>query len=422
MANFIVNLEQNLGEISTLLGLNEWELQTASYAGISFFIVPSSWDSFNPFSAITKTTIDLLSPNIDPNQNLGFDTKLGLENIRDSQSKKLAIKRFPNYDGYFIRDNGSDGIIYEVVGLLIGPDYLTALQNIKQTMSIQKGKGSVFVHPVYGKLQNCFISNFNTLFNSTEWRAATFTMRIIQSGASSNKIIKPSLTKLASDALNLITSSIATFGRISAAIITAQGFLGRLGITNTGGQTIQATPAERAAQLSASVTTTQATLESATTIVYQQLAKPKLGITNYTFMNTPVNYNNLPTLFRYSAIQTDQFSALLQYYANSIGATIALYRTYGVDTIWSDDITALKQSLVQLDAFLATVLAQIANSYITYTLPSTYSVRQVFFYNGLDFNDWNLVQTFIEQNRGLILDLNVIPKGTSVYLPTSNIL
>ncbi len=421
MSNFVVNFEQDAGLISDILGINTWQLQTASFNGVSFFIVPASWESYNPFQTITKTATNYLAPNeADPNQNLAADTKLALRNIRDFRSKKLSIRRMPNFNGYFIRDNGADGIGYEMVCLIVGSDYLTGLQNIQNTVNDQSGSGFVFVHPVYGSLQNCYISNFTTLFQSTEWRAATFTMRIMQSGSISGLPVTPTAKSIAGNVLNVITASINDLGRIGADIELAQGFLGRMGLVSYGGQTVQQSPAVRAQQLSDAVKSNQAKLQAATTIVYQQLAKDKLGVTNYTYMNASIDYSNLPAMFRYSKVRTEQFSDLLQYYADSINETYQLYQRYGVDSIWSDNITALRSSLVQLDTFLASIVAKIDNTYKVYTLPADYSVRQVFFYNGLDFNNWNLIQTFFEQNKNIIQDFNIIKRNTSVTLPISN--
>lgn len=423
MSNFTLNLEQNASLVANILGLNQWQLQTASFANVSFFVVPSSWDQFNPFAPITNTATKLLSPNSDPNQNLSFDTILGMQNIRDSQSKKLSMRRLPNFDGFFIRDNGSDGIVYEMVSLIIGPDYLEAINNIQNAVNKQNGKGYDFVHPMYGKLQNCFISNIVRLFNSTEWRACTFTLRIVQSGSNSSKVTTPSLSSIASKTLNLINGSIAAFGKLSADIALSQGLLASVGIGSIGGaQQTTTSPQQRAQQLSNALNANKAKLEAATTLVYQQLAKPKLQVTNYAFLNATVDYNNLPSLFRYSAVRTQQFSTLLQYYADSIAATIDLYTLYGVDTIWSDNIALLKSSLVQLDNLLSTVLVKLNNTYRNYTLPANYSVRQIFFYNGLNFNDWNIVQTFIEQNQSRVNDLNIIPEGTIVSLPNIGVL
>lgn len=422
MSNFIVNFEQDAGLLSDILGINTWQLQTASFNGVSFFIVPASWESYNPFQTITKTATNYLAPNeSDPNQNLAADTKTSMQNIRDFRSKKLSIRRMPNFDGYFIRDNGADGIGYEMVCLIVGSDYLTGLQNIQNTVNDQNGKGFTFVHPVYGPLSGCYISTFTTLFQSSKWRAATFTMRIMQTGSVSGLPVTPSAKTIAGNVLNIITDSINDFGLIGAEILLAQGFLGRMGIIQYGGQTVQQSPSVRAQQLSDAIYSNQAKLQAATTVVYQQLAKDKLGVTNYTYMNTPVDYNNLPVMFRYSKVRTEQFGDLLQYYADSIAETYQLYQIYGVDSIWSDNITALRSSLVQLDTFLASVVAKIDNTYKAYTLPADYSVRQIFFYNGLDFNNWNLVQTFLEQNKNIIQDFNVIKRNTTVTLPVRNI-
>lgn len=420
MANFTLQLEQNASLVANVLGLNQWQLQTASFANISFFVVPSSWDQFNPFAPITNTAISLLNPSADPNQNLSFDTTLNMQNIRDSQSKKLSIRRLPNFDGFFIRDNGSDGIVYEMVGLIIGPDYLEAINNIQQAVNKQNGKGYDFVHPLYGKLQNCFVSNIVRLYNSSEWRACTFTLRIVQSGSNSSKPIQSSVSSIASKTLNLINGSIAAFGALSADIALSKGLLASIGIGSIGGNSTQqtTTPQQQAQQLSQAILSNRDKLQAATTLVYQQLAKPKLQVTNYTFQNATVDYNNLPSLFRYSSVRVPQFSTLLQYYADSIAATIDLYTLYGVDTVWSDNIALLKTSLVQLDNLLSTILVKVNNTYRNYTLPANYSVRQIFFYNGLDYNNWNLVQTFIEQNQAKLNDLNIIPEGTIVSVPT----
>ena len=187
---------------------------------------------------------------------------------------------------------------------------------------------------------------------------------------------------------------------------------------------LNATPSESTTGISAftisnniinSTNLTGQILNSATSLVYQQLIYKQ--VTNYNFANNVINYNNLPPMYRYAKIRTVQFDNLLQYYSNNVTDSINLYVQYGLDTIYSSDITTLKISLSQFNDLLKTILNQIEQTYTTYTVPYTMSFRTLFYLNGLDFNNSSLIQTLIESNINILEDLNVIPKNLVLTLP-----
>ena len=410
----------SLNQAANLLGVNNWQLQTAKFAGVSFFIVPNSWDKFNPLEPEFQIANQLFGDS-DPNSVLSSSTSLTMQNIKDSQNRKLAVYSLPNYDGFVINDQGMNGSVYEFTGLFIGDDYLTAIRNIETALSTQSSNGYEFIHPMCGALSSCYCQQFQFLYNYNEWKAATYNIRIVQELPRSITNTKTSITQILSKILSNINASINAINRISIDTQLVDSIINHNSIFNSS---LNATPSESTTGISAftisnniinSTNLTGQILNSATSLVYQQLIYKQ--VTNYNFANNVINYNNLPPMYRYAKIRTVQFDNLLQYYSNNVTDSINLYVQYGLDTIYSSDITTLKISLSQFNDLLKTILNQIEQTYTTYTVPYTMSFRTLFYLNGLDFNNSSLIQTLIESNINILEDLNVIPKNLVLTLP-----
>lgn len=421
-----ISVISSINQAANLLGVNNWQLQTAKFAGVSFFIVPNSWDKFNPLQPVFQVANQLFNDD-DPNDALSPDTSLTLQNIRDIQTRKLALYRLPNYNGFVVNDQGSDGVVYEFTGLFIGSDYLTAINNFRNAANQQSSTGFEFIHPIYGALQNCYCQQFNFIYNFNEWKAATFNIRIVQSKTLVITNLEVSITQILSQILSDINLSINSLNTIPSTLLLSRSIIN--GVTGgvSGNTTVSlmntpivlstnvATSTEISKLIGDSVSTTSQVLNATTSLVYQQLLFNQ--VTNYTFANNIIDYNNLPPIYRYATIKPAQFDNLLQYYSNNVDNSINLYIQYKLDTVFSSDILVLKQSLAQLDTLLKTILNQIEQTYTTYTLPYTMSYRTLFYLNGLSFNNSTLVQTFIDANINILQDLNVIYKDTIVILP-----
>jgi len=415
-----INITGQLGALSQIgkvFGLNEWELQTASFDGVSFFLVPSKLNiipGYSVYKNVSNYISSLKGTSKNDNNDLSSDTKLALNSISSSQTNKIAVYQLPNYDGFIINNQGSNGRIYNIDAIFIGDDYLTALNNFRKVVNIQKSDGASFVHPVDGILDNCYCLNLVETFKNDKWKAVVVSFQIIQKGT-----------------MNIVTPASSTFSKIlkgiSVALSTIQGIItainNAVNLINQAislfnqliGNNNNITPKQAQQNISSNLQKNSQQLNSITTLVYQQ-ASPK-GVTNYTFANQDVDYNNLPPMYRYSTLNTSQFNGLLQYYEDSIQNTINLYSQYGLDVIRSNDIFLLKNSLVQLDSLLKNILSQIEQTYTTYTVPFNMSIRMLFFLNGLDFNNINLTKTFINNNINNISDVNYILQNTVVTLP-----
>lgn len=412
-----------LNQAANLLGINNWQLQTAKFAGVSFFIVPSSLAKFNPLQPEIQI-INQIFNDSDTNDALSPNTALTMNNIKDIQTRKLSLYQLPNYDGFVINDKGSNGIIYECTGLFIGDDYLTAINNIQNTANTQSSTGYEFVHPIYGILNNCYCQQFQWVYNYNEWKAATYNIRIIQEGTRNVTNTKRSIPQILSQTLSDINLSINAINNLSSNILLANSIITniipKINLNNSANTQIlpnitSIDPSTISTNISVSTSSTAQILNSATTLVYQQLIYTQ--VSNYSFANAIVDYNNLPPMYRYATIKPIQFDNLLQYYAVNVDASINIYEQYGLDTIFNNDITTLKTSLSQFDTLLKTILSQIEQTFTTYTVPYTMSFRTLFFLNNLDFNNANLITTFIETNINVLNDLNVINKDIVLTLP-----
>ena len=408
-----INIQGNLNSVNklaNLLGINDWEIQTAKFAGVSFFIVPSSWEKIGALSTAFKVGNNLLN-NSNDNSSLALGTSLAMESVKDMQTKKLAIYQLPNYDGYVINDQGNNGGVYETVGLFVGEDYLTAINNFRNAALAQSSTGYEFIHPVYGALQNCYCLSVSATFKYDKWKAGFINIKIIQAGSLSIKNKKKSIAQIISQTLSAINTLYNDINNIPSLILLATSTIGDVFKNNNN----KSNPFKIAQSISISSSNTAQALKAATTLVYQQ--KLATQITNFNFANNTVDYNNLPQIYRYATIQTNQFANLLQYYSNIVNQTIAIYEINNLDVIFNVDILNLRNSITQLDLLLKSILSQIEQTYTSYTTVFNMSYRTLFFINNLDFNDQTLVTNFINSNINKLNDLNFIPKNTTLTLP-----
>lgn len=412
-----------ISQAANLLGVNNWQLQTAKFAGVSFFIVPSSLAKFNPLQPAFQIVNQIFN-DTDTNDALSPNTALTMNNIKDIQTRKLSLYQLPNYDGFVVNDKGSNGIIYECTGLFIGDDYLNAINNFQSAANVQSSTGYEFVHPIYGTLNNCYCQQFQWVYNYNEWKAATYNIRIIQEGIRSVTNSNRSITQILSQTLSDINLSINAINNVSSNILLANSIIAnitpKINLNSSANSQIlpniaSIAPSTISTNISTSTNSTAQILNSATTLVYQQLIYTQ--VSNYNFANATVDYSNLPPMYRYAAIKPVQFNNLLQYYATNVDNSITLYEQYGLDTIFTSDITTLKTSLTQFDTLLKTILSQIEQTFTTYTVPYTMSFRTLFYLNNLDFNNANLITTFIQTNINVLDDLNIISQNIVLTLP-----
>lgn len=220
--NFSVSATVN--QIASIFGIDSWQLQSASFNGVDFFIVPNPFARINPFNPEINL-VKQFTGNASDNTALSIDTNLTMSNTKDTQNRRLAVYNLPNYDGYIINDQGATGVNFELVGLIVGSDYLKAIQNIRNSTSTQ-GQSATFIHPIYGTLKNCYMEQLTVLFNSSEWRAATFTLKIISTSPLFNNPISNDKLNILSTILNELNVSVNALGLISSDLQLAFNLLG----------------------------------------------------------------------------------------------------------------------------------------------------------------------------------------------------
>jgi hypothetical protein len=469
-----------LKSAASILGLEQWQLNNASYNGVSFTIFDSAVNKFNPLSALTGSHVNqfmnTLSPvnNIsnfpsDPNGLLNYDTKIALNRINDTLSRKLSIYRLPGYNGYVLQDQGFDGSKHTATGLFVGSDYLTAFDNFLIAATNDEnaqGAQNILVHPIHGELDECYITNINVTFASDKWQALIFEFTFVCAQgllSVTEHSAQSALSKIAS-VINEVMETINGIGTSISDVQLAMGLMtnitsagkdnydgGKNSIpvpipqpsfgqssnltANSSNSMIPTTPLNVISpyanitkqpiyylkftdklNLMTSLNNSYGTLSNSVLLIYNKLSP--FGYVNYDLANIPIDYTQLPPLFKYATIVgANEVDTLLQYYSNEISSIVKQYIDNGIDTIFADHIYNFHNSITQLSNLCKVLLSTIDGTYITYTTPYVMSIRQVCFQNGLDFNNSEQIMSIIIANQQLLMSLNVIPSGTVLTLP-----
>lgn len=170
-------------QLANLLGISSWDLQPATYNGISFLslLKPGGFNldalnNINPAGSLTNSILSLTNNN-NSNQNL-LGTKLSISNANDIINKKLGVIRIPNSNTNVIEDQGTDGFMMSLYGIFVGPQYKTAMENFMNAANnpdqVDPKNLYVLGHPIWGNIQKAYISNIKWLHSNHTWRATTY--------------------------------------------------------------------------------------------------------------------------------------------------------------------------------------------------------------------------------------------------------
>jgi hypothetical protein len=210
-------------QLAKFFGLNDWELQQCSYNGVTFMTVLSiAGVSFanTPGAGVVNNVLAYNNKSKTDNKNL-MGTTITAQSATDTIAFKNVVHRIPNSSSNIIENMGTDGMNFTVDGIFVGLDYKTGATNIinqfTNTSNVDSKDLRVFVHPIWGKIENVSIQNIRFVHSSNIWRGLTFRFDFVSEG-----VIAPVSTDSTKKKLAALFSTIqATVATIASTISTA---------------------------------------------------------------------------------------------------------------------------------------------------------------------------------------------------------
>lgn len=409
------------GNALKILGLDNWQLSTASFNGINFTVAMTPGSAFNPNDIPFSGAYDAYE-SLTGNSDIPFGTSLGTYSVTDSCKAKNVVHPLVNYNGSFIQPMGVEGEKFTLEVIFFGLGYQVLLQkalvgilNINKTVIPENL--NVLVHPVRGVINNCFYDSHTVQHSSGACQAARLTINFITDYV-------PTTTNESTSTYAKLYEKIQEISTIVAAMSSGLSYVGinflKTSVTQfelqfyTGGSSEQpynVNPLirQRIGYLNDQNYNLSQTLLSCVYLVYKYI-KPS-GFSDFYLDSLTVDISLLPPLFNYIQMLTDtEVSQLISYYIDQVNFVIDQYEEYNLELLYPTRINELKTSIVYLTQFSELLLELNYSQYTTYVVPNLMSIRQVLFNLGLDFNK-DLTQ-FLVNNRNAIISCNHLPKGT----------
>lgn len=426
---FLPAVQSNANLIADLIGLNEWQLQEASYNGILFTWMNPSYSGLDPLASLIQYVEN--PTNAKPN----YQTTSYGYSASDNISRKLAIYSPPNYSGDYCEDYGPMGVIVEMVGIITGPSYQQVLDNIlvcfNDTESFPgSGLGSftgsdfrVLNHVVYGRVENVFLQSIDILTSDENYQAASFkvTFRCTDPTAFINAI--PSANTWKTEAQNILNTAQGVVSSIVQTFTLGQG------VVNALGSSLSTTNMNTSSGYRLIVKNGRSYSLSA----LEDQINDQLNILTNLFTNTMAflvqNDGEVITYPYWDSISIDQsqipiylapgesFSeadaqVLISNYVNQVNSFIAYCDTNGFSYNLQNNILAAINSITYLDQFAKLVLTE-GFSNISVVTTQVVDLLSLMIDQNVDFSN---LENINETNQGSWYSCLTIIPGTTVQL------
>lgn len=398
------------------LGINTWQIQTGSYNGVAFHIVPDIISrlnkTFNPAAGIidsTKRLIGVGNKSTD-NTNLPYGTIVSSTNISDSGNRKLIVHAMPNSEDIF-EDLGWYGETITIIGVLSGNAYTQALNNILNIfMNDEKAapkSRNVLVHPIFGTIENVYLQSYKRIHNPNMWRSCIyeFTFRTSKPVAKITSNVSSALTQLN----NSISALLAIVGSLLNTWNTLQAIEQSFGIK---GNTTNVQNALKNSQTAIQQTTN-------VSVVVAKLMVDNLKPTNYNNValnNYPTtSVNNLPFFNYYDANMTPaDVNTIIEFNNDAVNGCIEVINQINNNLVY-DSITQLLSMQSQINQLGLALLNSFYGGTKEYVAPFDTDLFNICFTNNLDYN--TQASVIWQLNKGIITTNNFIKKGTILIIP-----
>jgi len=408
---------QIANELSSALGLDSWQIQTGTYNGVAFHIVPSTTSRLN-------TTLDPASGIIDATNNLIGNANLGSNNfnlprgthgtslgISDKCSLKTVVHRLPNSPNVF-ELMGTNGEVFSIEGIFWGSAYSNAIGNLFKTMlnpnSVSNQVRYVLVHPIWGTIPNVYLLSYERIHNPKLWRSCMYRL-IFESaqpiGFTNNNSLPNSLTSNS----NAISSILSICNGLNNTWNTIDFVLNAYG-TQKNSSTIQ----DALYDGQTAVLNTVNVSLNVTKLLVDNL-KP-VGYNNVALNNTVTSpTTDIPSLYYFNNNMTPtDVNTILSYNNDIIQATILKLQIINVNPIY-DTITNLTALQAQISALALSLLNGFYGTTKQFIVPYDSNLFDICFLNNLDYNTQSDI--ILQLNKSVIFSTNYIPKETVLLLP-----
>lgn len=461
-AGLPVNIAGFANEIANIVGINDWNLQEATYNGALFHWMQPSFNGINPLAGLINYV------NSDPgtiSQKPPYGTWSNIMTIKDTIKRKLCVFPVPNYNGYYIEDFGSTGAHVDIIGIVYGADYLNVLTKCLQLFNDSQVPGSnppvgvfsknnfrQFVHPVFGNTNlgsvngdqvftDVYFVSYELITSSDKWRAASFRMQLIvqnpyyltiPSTAPSWQSEVQILLNLAQNviisinqAFSLIESETAPlppfsqvhdFGSVFNSSANLSLVLGQSVGSNTNNTPLPVITG-RGLYINSIDNIINTYLTNITNVFKSSMAffvqNSASQIQNSYWTSIVINYSLLPVyltssqIFSYSDAQ-----AILTNYADIINNFVLIVEQNGYTSSLQQNIQAIKNSIVYLNNVAELFLEQNRANIVTNTTSQS-DLYSLMFQNDADINNFPEIN---DLNRGSWFSCLKIPAGTQVNL------
>lgn len=414
-------LLNTINNIASDLGLNEWDIQDASYNGFQFATI--SKDALSYISGANLGIVstiasgyeqlsDTLKLQVGQQQNeitkIPVGSYAGVLGIQDMPKRNLIKRNLP-HGGTNIRDLGYNGEIISFICIFSGNSYQSAVSNIRamyysdQEIQVNDVNYHVLIHPLYkAPITGCWIDNFELLSqpNMKKTAIARFTFYTEQPIGVNIGIKSPldELLQLIDTVLDTTNILYNTWNAIKAEV-TNGFYLGSI-------QTLYN-------DIISFTNNIQGTAKQAT----NNLAPA--GFNSISLNNNTVSANNNVFIFEYitehytpqditNAIETitAQGKAIIILLQTSI-----LPATLNIQT----SINLINACINLFTQYLIDLLNNFYNTTFYYQLPRAMDINQVMILNNLDINVY--LENVLALNQGLNQYLANLPKDFKILLP-----
>jgi hypothetical protein len=420
-------------QAANISGLNNWNLQEASYNGAQFHWMQPAYNGIDPVAGI----ISYIESGFGGSQKPNYGTWSNVVNMQDQATRKLVVFPVPNYNGFYIDDFGNNGVSITVYGLIYGPSYQEVLEkcqaafldvelfpgsggsNNGQPIGVSTGDNfRNLVHPIYGLIKNVYYAGFTLIHSSDRWRAAAFQLNLIAQNPDYLTTI-PQIPAWEQEAQDILNAALTLLISITQAFTLAQSIADNV-------SSVSLSVRESFQDLSPVINSTGYYIQAITQEITERLETLKDTYTNsmaFLVQNTGgavqsaywdavvIDTSTLPVyLIAGSVFTAPDADAVIVAYVSQVNDFITYAVQNGYELSLANNISALKNSVVSLNQFATTFLAQSRTNTVIQT-PIQTNLRVAMFNNDISLSKFDEVNNL---NRGQWFSGLRIPAGTNV--------
>lgn len=424
-----INTSATLAQINGLateLGLDNWQIQQASWNGYIFSTVSNNilnnlGTGLGPIStAITAANniIDATGKIIGSDSSSGTvppGAKMVAMNSVDQFKRKVGINELPNGKDN-IRGLGYNGQMITLLGIAWGTNYLTAVKNNLVNMfysddTVKRNNPEayhVLNHPFFGQLNGCWLLEMEIIHTSTTWRAAVYQLKF--------RTEEPIISNQNSQ------SVIQTINDTISGILQATAALNTLWTTfsfvQTNSSYLRTFKNNIIAQNQVQQVQTQVLDSNNNSISTVKLLSTMLAPAGYNNVQLNNYQTTTPSLtqlqFFKGNLTPNDVSNINTYLTTSINATISLIYAINTNDFY-DTVDFLKFLISQIGSLSLTLLNSYYGQIQRYVIPYNMSLPRACALNNIDF-DTN-VSKIISLNQNTFFWMNNLNKGDTIILP-----